>query len=136
MITLAEGVVPLRLPVLFVVPKEKGFKMEDLDKKPITETEPEEREAMFMGVGDAVIPAILTISAYVFLPTTTAGNAYASLFVALGTMVGSAVGFMVLMRYVLKGNPQAGLPLLNGGAIIGFLITYLLVYQNFTFGVM
>ncbi len=135
MITLAEGVVPLRLPVMFVVPKEKGFKMADLDSKPLT-AEPEEREAMFMGVGDTVIPAILTVSAYVFLPTTTAGNAYASLFVALGTLVGSAIGFLVLMRYVLKGNPQAGLPLLNGGAILGFVITYLLVYQNFSFGMM
>jgi len=135
MITLAEGVVPLKLPVMFVVPKTKGFKMADLDSKPLT-AEPEEREAMFMGVGDAVIPAILTVSAYVFLPTASGSFQYASLVVALGVVVGSAIGFLVLMRYVLKGNPQAGLPLLNGGAIIGFLITYLLVYQNLGFGLM
>lgn len=135
MITLAEGVVPLKLPVMFVVPKAKGFKMADLDSKPLT-AEPEEREAMFMGVGDAVIPAILTVSAYVFLPTASGSFQYASLAVALGVVAGSAIGFLVLMRYVLKGNPQAGLPLLNGGAVIGFLIAYLLVYQNFSFGLM
>ncbi|MGD1060257.1 MAG: presenilin family intramembrane aspartyl protease PSH [Methanomassiliicoccales archaeon] len=135
MITLAEGVVPLRLPVMFVVPKAKGFKMADLNDKPLT-AEPEEREAMFMGVGDAVIPAILTVSSYVFLPTASGSFQYASLTVALGVVAGSAIGFLVLMRYVLKGNPQAGLPLLNGGAIIGFLITYLLIYQNFSFGLM
>ena len=38
------------------------------------------------------------------------------------------IGFVVLMRYVLKGNPQAGLPLLNGGALLGFLLSSLLVY--------
>jgi presenilin-like A22 family membrane protease len=36
---------------------------------------------------------------------------------------------------VLKGNPQAGLPLLNGGAIIGYVLAYLLVFQNFNFGI-
>jgi presenilin-like A22 family membrane protease len=39
------------------------------------------------------------------------------------------------MRYVMKGNPQAGLPLLNSGAITGYLITYILVFQDLTFGV-
>jgi presenilin-like A22 family membrane protease len=39
------------------------------------------------------------------------------------------------MRYVLKGNPQAGLPLLNGGAIIGYVVSYAIIYQNMTFGI-
>jgi presenilin-like A22 family membrane protease len=50
-------------------------------------------------------------------------------------VAGSTVGFLALMTYVLKGNPQAGLPLLNGGAIIGYLLTYLLVFQNLSFGI-
>src|SRR5207302_9115253 len=33
-----------------------------------------------------------------------------------------------LMRYVLRGWPQAGLPLLSGGARLGFIIASLLVY--------
>jgi len=32
------------------------------------------------------------------------------------------------MRFVLRGNPQAGLPLLNGGALVAFVIMNLLVY--------
>ena len=47
-----------------------------------------------------------------------------------GTLIGSLVGFSILMRYVLKGNPQAGLPLLNGGALIGFFLSTLLVYRT------
>ena len=38
------------------------------------------------------------------------------------------------MRYVATGRPQAGLPLLNGGAILGFLLTYLVVFQDLKFG--
>src|SRR5205814_1797035 len=54
--------------------------------------------------------------------------------IAFGTVLGSLVGFMVLMRYVLKGNPQAGLPLLNGGALLGFIIASLLVYGTVHIG--
>ena len=37
------------------------------------------------------------------------------------------MGYTALMSFVAMGRPQAGLPLLNGGAILGFLITVLLV---------
>jgi len=97
--------------------------------------EGEEREAMFMGLGDVIIPGILVASAFNFLPEGTILGMDSSLIVALGTLVGAVVGFVLLMRFVLKGNPQAGLPLLNGGAIIGYLISYLLVYGDLSFGV-
>jgi len=32
------------------------------------------------------------------------------------------------MTQVAKGKPQAGLPLLNGGSILGYLITGFIVY--------
>jgi len=135
MIALAEGVVPLRLPVVFVIPKTRGFKMDSLTDKPLTEEPPEERGAMFMGVGDAVIPSVLTVSAFVFLPIVAGGIDHANLLVSLGVIIGSTLGFVALMRYVLQGNPQAGLPLLNGGAIIGYMVAYMLVFQNFSFGI-
>ncbi|MDD1756047.1 MAG: hypothetical protein LUQ39_04345 [Methanomassiliicoccales archaeon] len=136
MLALADGVVPLRLPVLFVVPKEKDFTMDSLDRGgSVTEQPAEERGAMLMGVGDAVIPAILTVSVFLSLPSESADFQYANLLVALGALLGSCVGFFVLMRYVMKGRPQAGLPLLNGGAIIGFMLAYLLVFQDLTFGI-
>jgi presenilin-like A22 family membrane protease len=39
-------------------------------------------------------------------------------------MIGSVIGLTLLMTVVQKGKPQAGLPPINGGAIIGFLAGY------------
>jgi len=41
---------------------------------------------------------------------------------ALTAMVGTMAGLIVLLRMVLEGRPHAGLPLLNGGTIAGYLI--------------
>jgi len=38
------------------------------------------------------------------------------------------------MRFVIKGNPQAGLPLLNGGALLGFLLANVLAYGYLNLG--
>lgn len=134
MVTLAGGVAPLQLPVLFVIPKSREFKMSDLKKEDVT-ADNKEREAMFMGVGDAVIPGILVVSTFVFLPSVANGIGNANLIVALGAMVGGVIGFLTLMRFVLTGRPQAGLPLLNGGTLLGFIVAYLLVFQNLSFGI-
>jgi presenilin-like A22 family membrane protease len=37
-------------------------------------------------------------------------------------MVGTFLGFFVLMWAVMKGRAHAGLPLLNGGAVGGYLL--------------
>ncbi len=106
MITLAEGVMDLRLPILFIVPKRRdySFRRETFKK--------EERDAFFMGLGDAVMPAILVASAYFFTGSLTP---------AVTTIIGSLAGFAALMSLVLKGKPQAGLPFLNTGAVIGYV---------------
>src|SRR2546426_470239 len=83
--------------------------------------------------GLTAILGILSVSASTFLNDPpllgrSFGPVAPFMTVALGTVIGSLAGFFVLMRYVLKGNPQAGLPLLNGGALLGFLATSLLVY--------
>jgi len=49
-------------------------------------------------------------------------------------LLGSLVGYGVLMRLVLRGNPQAGLPLLNGGAMVGYAIAYVLLFHSLTLG--
>jgi presenilin-like A22 family membrane protease len=41
---------------------------------------------------------------------------------ALTAMIGTFAGLFTLLRMVLKGRPHAGLPLLNGGAIGGYLV--------------
>lgn len=134
MLTLAKGVTPLGLPVLFVVPKKKGFKMGSLKGKSIT-SEGEDREALFMGLGDSVIPGILVVSAFAFLPSSSTWLSNANLLVAMGTLAGSFIGYLLLMRLVYRGRPQAGLPLLNGGALLGFIISYMIVFQDLGFGI-
>jgi presenilin-like A22 family membrane protease len=136
MVALAEGVVPLNLPVLFVIPKRRNFKMAELNEKPLTE-DGEERDAMFMGVGDAVIPTVLVVSASAWLaPHSHYFADGANELVAFGTMIGSVLGFILLMRQVMNGKPQAGLPFLNGFAIAGYLLTYIIVYGELSFGIM
>jgi presenilin-like A22 family membrane protease len=134
MVALADGVTQMKLPILLVIPKKKSYSY--LTQKPLKQQLDEggEREAMFMGLGDIIIPGVLMASAFYYLPQDLIGGIEGNLIVALGTILGSVIGFGILMRYVMKGNPQAGLPLLNGGAIAGYLITYLLVFQNFSFG--
>src|SRR5437016_4257882 len=87
-----------------------------------------------LGISFGILPAVLLLVALTFLGPLSGSSAGlpGSLLVAIGSVIGSLGGFLVLMRFVLKGNPQAGLPLLNGGALLGFLITSLLVYGHVT----
>ena len=83
-----------------------------------------DREALFIGLGDAVIPTVLVASAAFFVdagPEISFGLVSAPL-PAVGAMVGILLGLVVLLWMVLKGRAHAGLPLLNGGAIAGYLI--------------
>ena len=126
MITLAEGVMELHAPILFVVPKRKGYSFvkQDFTAKKDDGEEEEERGAYFMGLGDAVMPTILVVSANIFLPV-----AYPDLPLMFGSVVlpaflaavGTLLGYAVLMVVVMGGKPQAGLPFLNTGAIVGYV---------------
>jgi presenilin-like A22 family membrane protease len=46
--------------------------------------------------------------------------------VGMGTLIGGLCGYFALMTYVARGRPQAGLPLLNGGSIIGYFLSSLI----------
>jgi len=120
MVTLAEGVMEIRAPLLFVVPKKRGysFRREGLGSG-------EDRGAYFLGLGDAIIPTVLVISANwsLALPQIELFGICANL-PALGAMLGTALGFAVLSM-TSRDRPQAGLPFLNGGAILGFLLAVL-----------
>lgn len=135
MIALADGVTQMRLPILLVIPKRRGYSY--IRQKSLKQQLDEgvEREAMFMGLGDLIIPGVLVISAFNFLPNDSIGALTGNLVVALGTLAGAMVGFALLMMFVLKGKPQAGLPLLNGGAIVGYALSYILVYGSLTLGI-
>ncbi len=133
MIALADSVMDLRLPVLLVVPKRLPYSFLRERRLRLQLKERSEREAMFMGLGDIVFPGMLVVSSLVFLrgDVSTALGLHGNLAVAMGTLVGCVAGFLVLMHFVLRGNPQPGLPLLNGGAILGHLASAYLVYGDF-----
>ncbi len=124
MLALAEGVARMKLPIMLIAPKRGKVDMERIRNLDVDDGD--DRDVVLMGVGDVVIPSILTVSAYRFLDPTMSSIGNANLIVALCTMIGALLGLFLLMRIVMRGRPQAGLPILNGGAIIGFLIGYAL----------
>ena len=121
MVDLADTVMDLKLPVLLVVPKIRRYSLiketkslkEKLDSG-------EERDAFFMGLGDVVMPGILVAATYYSIEN--------GLPIALSVLSGTLIGFVILMTFVIKGKPQAGLPALNGGAILGFIISSYFFY--------
>ena len=136
MVSLADVVTEMKLPILMVMPSSAGY---DYTRAPTLQEQraqpTDEREAMFMGLGDVVIPGTLIVSAFIWLPAVPmflgiGGNFWA----AIGALIGSLIGFGILMRFVLRGNPQAGLPLLNGGALVGYAIVYIFLFRSYTLG--
>ena len=139
MLDLAAGVMDLKMPVLLVVPlslsysfrADGGQDREEMTGEAATdggageaetdaEPDPTDRDAFFIGLGDAVMPTVLVASAahFLSLPGVLAGVSLPALTAAAGTLV----GLIVLMRFVVRGRAHAGLPLLNGGAIGGYLL--------------
>jgi presenilin-like A22 family membrane protease len=126
MIDLADAVMDLKLPVMMVVPKIKQYSLLK-ETKGIKEKleDKEEREAFFLGLGDIVMPGILVVSVFQNIPDN-------GLLVALSVMIGTLIGFAVLMTVVIKGKPQAGLPYLCSGAILGYIVSSLLLFGELT----
>lgn len=123
MITLAEGVIDLKTPILFVVPKRRDY---SFIREGIGKLEGGgERAAFIIGMGDMIMPSILVVSANVFLQGWRLAG-FINL-PALGAIIGSLAGLVVLLYFVLSGKPQAGLPPLNGGTILGFLAGWALM---------
>ena len=121
MIDLADAVMDLKLPVLLVVPKTKDYSILEETKglKEKLESK-EEREAFFLGLGDIVMPGILVAASFHSIPDN-------GLLIALSVMLGTLIGFAALMLVVIKGKPQAGLPFLCSGAILGYLVSSFLL---------
>ena len=131
MLELADTMIGLQLPILLVAPQDKGYSFKDektkmvgkSDIQPVPQahkamipTNKKSKEALFMGLGDIIFPGMLVLSAVQWLETD---NSFA---IAMFTLAGSLLGYLALMSYVARGKAQAGLPLLNGGAILGYLI--------------
>jgi presenilin-like A22 family membrane protease len=117
MIDLADIVLDLKLPVILVVPKVRDYSLlkETKSLKEKLKGE-EERDAFLVGLGDIIIPGVLVASTF----HNIASN---GLLMALSVMLGTLLGFTVLMTVLIKGKPQAGLPYLCSGAILGYLVS-------------
>ena len=151
MLDLADTMIGLNLPILLVAPQESGYSMldekdsirpsdeqkaapaeaksvEDKPKQVVKRKKP--KEAMFMGLGDVIFPGMLVISCVNYI-------ADSGLAVGISALIGGLVGYFILMTYVASGRPQAGLPLLNGGAILGYIIGGLIFVGSaaFSFGI-
>lgn len=123
MIDLADTVMDLKLPVLLVIPKIRRYSLIRETKRLKEQLrEGEERDAFFMGLGDVVMPGILVAAVYTNISSPN------GLWVALSVIAGTLVGFGVLMTFVIKGKPQAGLPLLCSGAILGYAVSSLALF--------
>jgi len=122
MIDLADTVLGLKLPVILVIPKIRKYSLVK-ETKSLKEKleEGEKRDVFFMGLGDVIIPGFLVAST--FHNITSNG-----LVIALSVMLGTLFGFTLLMTVVIKGKPQAGLPYLCSGAILGYLISSYLLF--------
>ena len=131
MLELADTMVNLELPVMLVAPQRPTRGRVKVDRTEGGsalggEGGPRRNfdETMLMGLGDVIFPGLLCISAMTWLPDVEGPMGWsAPVWVAIGTMIGSLIGYCVLMTYVARGRPQAGLPLLNGGAILGYFIS-------------
>ena len=151
MLDLADTMIGLNLPILLVAPQESGYSMldekdsirpsdeqkaapteaksvEDKPKQVVKRKKP--KEAMFMGLGDVIFPGMLVISCVNYI-------ADSGLAIGISALIGGLVGYFILMTYVASGRPQAGLPLLNGGAILGYIIGGLIFVGSaaFSFGI-
>ncbi len=131
MLTLANGVIEGRMPIMVVVPKKEGYSFirdgigGSIDPDENNKESPKhDRAAYLMGLGDLIMPSILVTSAAVFVPGGGIGMVSLP---TIGAILGSLAGLGILLHAVHSGRPQAGLPPLNGGAILGFLIGWFVI---------
>ncbi|SIQ96559.1 Presenilin-like membrane protease, A22 family [Haladaptatus litoreus] len=153
MLTLASGVMDLKIPVVLVIPMSLSYSFiedtaqatsegavspednpdesgesDEVDSPETSDSDSEadsdagDRDALFIGLGDAVMPTILVASAAFFSPADALVSGFALNLPALTAMIGTMAGLVTLLWLVLKGRAHAGLPLLNGGAIGGYLV--------------
>ncbi len=120
MLTLADGVLRQKMPIMFLVPKSRSYSYRRSGFS-ITERK-EDRGAYMIGMGDVIMPAILVTSAQVYAGGEGVLAYFGICVPALGALLGGVVGLCLLLRPVNTGKPQPGLPYINTGAIIGFLI--------------
>lgn len=130
---LASGVGTLKVPVVFVVPTERGASFLDTEFPDLTEdagdraddpnAETEHLPVTLLGLGDAIIPGMLAVSAGHFVDAPTLVPVLNANAPALGALLGGVAGLLGLV-YVLHRfeGAHAGLPPLNAGVLGGYFL--------------
>ncbi len=113
MITLAKAAVNNEYPLLFLLPSNKNLKMKDL-----TFENRGESDIIMLGFGDMAIPELFIVSASIY------NINHIILFASL-TISGAIAALIFLFHFNKK--PAPGLPYINTGVIIGFLIALLII---------
>jgi len=121
MLTLAQSILNSGLPLMVVVPKSLDYS-EPKEIKIQKDAPPpgSQRNAFYMGLGDLVIPGCLVVSIY-------GAMGAAGLSIVASVMIGTLIGFVVLSKFVASGRPQAGLPFLCSGAILGYAVSSFII---------
>jgi len=140
---LATGLGDLKAPIVFVVPyslsyslREEGLGLAERDDEETGDSadghgnEPTDGEAddgmhgvALLGLGDALIPGMLAVSAGAFLDAPVVVPALNANLPALGALVGGLVGMGGLLYLVHRvEGAHAGLPPLNAGVLGGYLV--------------
>lgn len=115
MIEFTSSVMDLKLPLILVIPKTKSYSLINVKNELSTS---DMKNAYLIGLGDIVLPGMLIVSCF-----SKNGDLLMSLFM----LIGMVVGLSALLIFVVRGKPQAGLPYISIGALVGYII-YILGY--------
>ncbi|KQB36250.1 hypothetical protein AOG54_02300 [Acidiplasma aeolicum] len=113
MVSLARAAVDNSFPLMFTLPENYNMKLRDL-----TFDNRGENNVMMLGFGDMAIPEILVISASI------SNISHIYLYFILTTL--GSISAMIILFYINKNKPAPGLPLINSGAIAGYLIALII----------
>lgn len=130
MTEVAAGAGSMKVPLVFVVPESREFSYRETDLGGLGVDDEGGDDAgggafpaTILGLGDALIPGMLAVSAAHFLDAPVVVPALGANLPALGAVAGGVVGLAAL-TYVLERfeGVHAGLPPLNASVLAGYLL--------------
>jgi len=120
MVDLVEGLDEVKVPMVFIVPPSLSYSV--LDSGIMGD---EDESPAVLGLGDAFFPGLLAVSAMTYLDAPAL--AFGVNLPAIGALVGGLIGMTGLHVLLARfERTHAGLPMLNGGVLLGYLPACLL----------
>ncbi len=118
MLTIAEASANSSIPLFFIIPKKANFKFQGLDLHKEEDEKKEKSDVLILGFGDIALPNVLVVSSYLY-------GGVNWFYFALFPLIGGIIGMTLLFLYVKR--PAPGLPLINGGVMLGFAFAFFFV---------